>query len=492
MPRGTWRNSAQTEKRRRISGSPAPADCENFGDRPARHGVSRTAAARYNSAGVVFSRWLLIPAALLINLSVGQTYAFSVFNVPLTRALGVSAPVPGDWSLTTIGWIFTITYIFLGLSAGLLGAWEDRVGPRVSGICAACLWSLGFVVSAAGVKLHSITLLYLGYGVLGGSGCGLGFTTPIAPLLRWFPDKRGMATGFAVMGFGGGAILGAPLSLRLMSRFSSATSTGVAETFLVLGGVYFVAMLAGSLMLRLPPAGWSPRGWTPPAIDTAREAREIPLAVALRTRQFALLWGVLLLNVTAGLGVLGQAAAMIQEVFTGFSAAGAAAFVATLSLFNMGGRLLWAWLSDRVSRRLTYAAFFSVGPLLYLMVPLTARTNNLPVFIACFAAIMTTFGGGFALLPAYVADVFGTAHVNAIHGRLLTALSVAGVVGPVLMNYLREYQLARGIVAARAYDVTMVIMAALLFAGYFCNRAIGPLDERLLVRGRAVSGAVES
>jgi MFS family permease len=438
-----------------------------------------------------FPRWVLIPAALAINLSVGQTYAFSVFNVPLTRTLGITAPIDGDWKLTTIGWIFTITYIFLGLSAGLLGTWQDRVGPRISGACAALLWAIGFVVSAAGVKLHAISLLYLGYGVLGGSGCGVGFTTPIAPLLRWFPDRRGMATGFAVMGFGGGAIIGAPLSLALMRHFASPTSTGVAETFLVLAAVNFAAMLAGALVLRMPPAGWAPAGFTPASVRAQQTARHIETSAATKTPQFYLLWSVLLLNVTAGLGVLGQAAAMIQEVFTGFSAAGAAAFVATLSFFNMGGRLLWAWLSDRVSRRVTYAAFFTVGPLLYLAVPMAARAGNLPIFIACFAAIMTIFGGGFALLPAYVADVFGTRHVNAIHGRLLTALSVAGVAGPVLVNYLREYQIGHGVAAARAYDVTMYIMAALLAGGFFCNYFVGPIAATAAVaeRGAAAPAA---
>lgn len=436
------------------------------------------------------SRWMLIPAALAINLSVGQTYAFSVFNLPLTRIVGITRSAPSDWRLTTVGWVFTLTYVFLGLSAGLLGPWQDRVGPRISGLVAAGLWTSGFLVSALGIQLHTVALLYVGYGVLGGCGCGVGFTTPIAPLLRWFPDKRGMAMGFAIMGFGGGAIVAAPLSIRLMNHFATASSAGVAATFLVLGAIYFVAMTAGSLVLHLPPPGWTPDGSAAPAASTAPAAApHVHANTALRTPQFYLLWCVLLLNVTAGLGVLGQAAAMIQEVFNGFSAAAAAAFVATLSFFNMGGRLLWAWLSDKVSRRLTYAAFFTAGPVMYAMVPLAARAGRLPLFIACFSAIMTLFGGGFALLPAYVADVFGTKHVNAIHGRLLTALSIAGVAGPVLVNYLREYEIGHGIPAARAYDHTMFIMAALLVVGFFCNRAIGPVHERhhLAERPEAVS-----
>ncbi len=439
-----------------------------------------------------FPRWLLIPAALLINLSVGQVYSFSIFNLPLTRAIGITAAAPGDWKLTTIGWIFTITYIFLGVSAGLMGKWQDRVGPRTSGAVAAVLWSLGFFVSALGVKLHAVSLVYLGYGVLGGCGCGIGFTTPVAPLLRWFPDRRGMATGFAVMGFGGGAIIGAPLAVRLMRAFAGPTSVGVAETFAVLGAIYFVAMLTGALIMRVPPPGWTPPGWTPARAAETSAMQHLGVDAALHTRQFYLMWTILLVNVSAGLGVLGQASAMVQELFDGFSAAAAAAFVATLSFFNMGGRLLWASLSDKVSRQVTFAAFFIAAPLLYVAVPLTARAGNLPLFIACVAVIMTMYGGGFSLLPAYVADIFGTRHVNAINGRLLTALSAAGLIGPVLVNYLREYQITHGVAPARAYDTTMFIMAGLLVVGFVCNRAIVPLDSAARISGRdpvAAAGA---
>jgi MFS family permease len=421
----------------------------------------------------VTGRFWSIPAALCINLSIGQAYAFSVFNLPLTRILGVSRSAPGDWSLTTLGWIFTLAYVFLGLSAGVAGRWQERVGPRASGALAALSFGGGFLLSALGVQTHRIELLYLGYGVLGGCGLGIGFNTPIPVLLKWFPDRPGLATGFAVMGFGGGAIVAAPLSHALMTRFASATSTGVSETFVALGAIYFVLMMAGAWMLRMPPPGWKPRG--------EQRARAIPneggltVSEAVRTREFYLLWAVLLLNVTAGLGVLGQAAPMIQEVFNGFSGAAAAAFVATLSFFNMTGRLLWAWISDFAGRKRTFAVFLAVGPMLYALVPFAGASGSLKLFVACLAVILSMYGGGFSLMPPYIAEVFGPAHVGAINGRVLTALSVAAIAGPVGVNYLRQMQIARGLTPGQAYGATLYLMAALLVAAFFCNRAIRPV-----------------
>ncbi len=421
----------------------------------------------------------MFPAALAINLSVGQAYAFSVFNLPLTRVLGVSQSIPEDWKLTTVGWIFTLAYVFLGLSAGFAGKWQERVGPRKSGVVAACCWGGGFLIAALGVRLHAISLLYLGYGVLGGCGLGLGFTTPISTLIRWFPDRRGMATGMAIMGFGGGALIAAPVSQMLMSRFATTTSVGVAETLIVLGAFYFALMLIGAFLFRLPAPGWQPRGWIEPVRQgTLVTTRNVHINQAVRTPQFWLLWSMLLLNVTAGLGVLGQASAMIQEVFDGFGAAAAAGFVSLLSLFNMTGRFFWASLSDKIGRKMTYALFFSLGPLLYACVPWAGKTGSVVLFVGFFAVIMTMYGGGFATLPAYIADLFGTEYVGAIHGRVLTALSVAGVAGPVLVNYLRQYQLDKGIAHAQAYNVTMFIMAGLLVIGFLCNLAVRSVDDK--------------
>lgn len=427
-------------------------------------------------AGPGFSRWLCIPAALCINLSIGQAYAFSVFNLPLTRVLGVSSSTPDDWNLSTLGWIFTLAYVFLGLSAGVAGGWQDRVGPRTSGVVAALCFAGGFFLSAIGVRAHQIWLLYLGYGVIGGCGLGLGFNTPIPVLLRWFPDRPGLATGFAVMGFGGGAIVAAPLSQALMARFASETSSGVAESFMVLGSLYLVMMLTGAFLFRLPAAGWQPPGFVgAPASARTSASGGLTVEAAMRTREFYLLWSVLLFNVTAGLGVLGQAAPMIQEVFTGFSSSAAAAFVAILSFFNMTGRLLWAWLSDVIGRRRTFAVFFATGPLLYTAVPFAGAAGNLVLFVACFAVILSMYGAGFSVMPPYIAEIFGPAHVGAINGRVLTALSVAAVFGPVGVNYLRQAQISRGVSAGQAYDVTLFLMAALLVAGFFCNLAIQPV-----------------
>src|SRR5215203_5431492 len=210
-----------------------------------------------------FNRWLVPPAALAIHLSIGQAYAFSVFKLPLTKVLGVSEPSAADWKQTQLAWIFTIAIVFLGLSAAAFGRWLEHAGPRKSGFVAACCWSLGFLISALGVQQHRIWLLYVGYGVLGGCGLGLGYITPVSTLIKWFPDRRGMATGMAIMGFGGGAMIASPLSDRLMKLFATPDSVGVWQTFVALAGIYFAFMMVGALAYRIPPTGWKPAGWTP-------------------------------------------------------------------------------------------------------------------------------------------------------------------------------------------------------------------------------------
>jgi len=434
-----------------------------------------------------YNRWWTIPAALLINVSIGQAYAFSVFNLPLTRVIGITESAPDDWTLTTLGWIFTLAYVFLGLSAGFGGKWQERVGPRMSAVVAAICFSGGFFLAALGVYIHEIWILYVGYGIIGGTGLGLGFQSPISTLIRWFPDHRGLATGLAIMGFGGGAIIAAPVSEILMHQFGSPSSVGVWETFIVLGSVYLVAMMVGAFMFRIPH-----RDEEQLEAAEAQHLAGVSVEAAMRTPQFYLLWTIMLLNVTAGIGVLGQASPMIQEVFDGFSASAAAAFVAILSFFNMGGRLLWASLSDVIGRRATFSIFFTLGPLLYAAVPLAGHLSTVTLFVTCFALILTMYGGGFASLPAYVADVFGTKDVGPIHGRLLTALSVAGVLGPVLVNYIRQYQIGHGVTTGRAYDVTMYIMAGLLVAGFFCNRAIRPVVGPPLARATPTGQSSES
>ncbi len=426
------------------------------------------------------SRWLVPPAALAIHLSIGQAYSYSVFKVPLTRVLGVTRSAPGDWTQPQIAWVFTIFIVCLGLSAAVFGRWLERVGPRKAGVVAALCWGGGYVVSALAVQTHQLWLLYLGNGVIGGCGLGIGYISPVSTLIKWFPDRRGMATGMAIMGFGGGALIGAPLSDLLMRRFASATSTGVAETFVVMGAIDLVAMLAGAMAYRLPPPGWAPAGWRPsPRSRAMVTPGHVHVDVAWRTPQFALLWIVLCANVSAGIGVLEQASPMIQECFAGrVDASAAAGFVGLLSLANIAGRIGWASLSDRLGRKATYVVFFALGIALYALVPTAARSGSVTLFVALFAVILTMYGGGFATIPAYLADLFGTQHVGAIHGRLLTAWSTAGVVGPLLVNRIRQHQIDSGVAPAHAYDATMLVLAGLLCAGFVANLLVRPVAAR--------------
>jgi MFS family permease len=432
-------------------------------------------------AGPEFNRWLVPPAALAIHLSIGQAYAFSVFKLPLTKVIGITDSAAGDWKQTELAWIFTIAIVFLGLSAAVFGRWLEHAGPRKSGVVAACCWGLGFFISALGIRMHEIWLLYLGYGVLGGCGLGLGYITPVSTLIKWFPDRRGMATGMAIMGFGGGAMIASPLSQLLLDHYKSPRSVGVAETFVTLGTIYLVAMLSGAFLFRVPAPGWKPAGWEPPAPSSRGliTRRHVHVDNAIKTTPFYFLWAVLFLNVTAGIGILEQASPMIQEMFKGVVKPSAAAgFVGLLSLFNMAGRFGWSSLSDRIGRKATYAIFFTLGPLLYVGLPYAGRIGSVALFVGCAALILTMYGGGFATIPAYLSDLFGTQYVGAIHGRLLTAWSAAGVAGPVLVNYIREYQIEHGTPAAQAYNVTMYLMAGLLVLGFFANLRVRPVPER--------------
>ncbi|QET04857.1 MULTISPECIES: L-lactate MFS transporter [Cupriavidus] len=427
-----------------------------------------------------FSRWMVPPAALAVHLCIGQAYAFSVFNGPLSKAIGITEAAPDDWKLTTLGWIFSLAIFFLGISAAFAGKWLERVGPRMTMFTAACCFGSGFLVSSLGVYLHQIWLLYLGYGVLGGIGLGLGYVSPVSTLIRWFPDRRGMATGMAIMGFGGGAMIAAPLSVALMNYFKSATSVGVAQTFLVLGVAYFISMTIGSLAIRVPPPGWKPEGWTPPQTTSKMVSKNhVHIDQALKTPQFYLLWLVLFLNVTAGIGILGQASLMIQESFKStVNAASAAGFVGLLSLFNMGGRFVWASSSDFLGRKNTYFVFFVLGAILYWLVPELGASGNIVLFVLAYCVIMSMYGGGFATIPAYLADMFGTAYVGGIHGRLLTAWAAAGIAGPVIVNYVREYQVSQGVAAAQAYTMTVHIMAGVLVVGFLCNLLVSRVNEK--------------
>jgi MFS family permease len=436
-------------------------------------------------AGPGFNRWLVPPAALCIHLCIGQAYAFSVFNLPLTRLLGITHATDGDWDLKSVGWIFSIAIAFLGASAALFGRWVEEGGPRramfTSGLC----FALGFVVSAVGVALHQLWIVFLGYGVLGGCGLGLGYISPVSTLIKWFPDRPGVATGMAIMGFGGGALIASPLSVWLMKEYSTPQHLGIAETFLVLGAGYFVFMMIGAALVRVPGPDFKPAAGLPPPRKLV-STHDVYVYDALRTPQFWLLWGVLCMNVTAGIGVLGQASAMSQEIFPGrVTAVAAAGFVGLLSLFNMVGRFFWASTSDVIGRRNTYFCFFVLGIVLYALVPTTGAMGSVALFVACSAVILSMYGGGFATIPAYLRDMFGTRYVGAIHGMLITAWSVAGVLGPVLVNYIRQYQIDHGVAKAEAYNTTLYIMAGLLVVGLICNSLVRPVAARFHMKADA-------
>ncbi|OJX79368.1 OFA family MFS transporter [Magnetospirillum sp. 64-120] len=460
-----------------------------------------------------FNRWLVPPAALAIHLCIGMAYGFSVFWLPLSRAVGITQPLACsadmgffqqmvatgcDWKISMLGWMYTLFFVFLGSSAAVWGGWLEKAGPRKAGVVAACCWCGGLLISALGVYTHQIWMLWLGSGVIGGIGLGLGYISPVSTLIKWFPDRRGMATGMAIMGFGGGAMIGAPLADGLMKYFASPTSVGVWETFVCLAAIYFVFMMGGALGYRVPAENWKPAGWTPPAPDKSKSMitdKHVHLNVAWRTKQFWLVWAVLCLNVTAGIGILGMASPLLQEVFGGkligldvaFNdltaaqkgqiAAVAAGFTGLLSLFNIGGRFFWASLSDKLGRKNTYFVFFALGILLYASVPFASQAGALVLFVLMFCIILSMYGGGFATVPAYLADMFGTKMVGAIHGRLLTAWSTAGVLGPVLVNYIREYQLEHGVARADVYNITMYILAGLLALGFVCNWLVTSVAE---------------
>jgi MFS family permease len=464
-------------------------------------------------AGPGFNRWLVPPAALAIHLCIGMAYGFSVFWLPLSKAIGIKESVACgadlgfmaqifsttcDWKISMLGWMYTMFFVFLGLAAWLFGGWLEHAGPRKAGFVAALCWCGGLVISALGVYTHQIWLMWVGSGVIGGIGLGLGYISPVSTLIKWFPDRRGMATGMAIMGFGGGAVIGAPLADKLMKHFATANSVGVWETFLALAAIYFVFMVSGALTYRVPATGWKPEGWNPPAKSSNAmiTSKHVHASRVWGIPQFWLIWGVLCLNVTAGIGILGMASPLIQEVFGGRLigvnlgindldtaqkaqiAAIAAGFTGLLSLFNICGRFAWASCSDFIGRKATYFIFLILGFILYVSIPSLAQAGQLALFVAAFCIILSMYGGGFATVPAYLADLFGTQMVGAIHGRLLTAWAAAGVFGPLLINYIREYQIAHGVPKAQAYDVTMYVLAALVLVGVLLNTMIRPLADK--------------
>ncbi|ANH69093.1 OFA family MFS transporter [Mitsuaria sp. 7] len=462
-----------------------------------------------------FNRWLVPPSALAIHLCIGMAYGFSVFWLPLSKMLQTAGTGAAcgkdvgffaqlfttqcDWSVATLGWMYTLFFVFLGCAAAIWGGWLERAGPRKAGLVSAVCWCGGMLISAIGIHTHQFWMMILGSGVIGGIGLGLGYISPVSTLIKWFPDRRGMATGMAIMGFGGGAMIGSPLAVELMKRFATPTDAGVMQTFVVMALVYFVFMVAGALGYRVPPTGWKPEGWTPPpaqAANTMITQRHVHVKKVWGIPQFWLVWIVLCMNVSAGIGVIGMASPMLQEIFGGnligvpakFAeldktqlaaiAAIAGGFTALLSLFNIGGRFVWASLSDKLGRKLTYTVFFVLGGLLYASLPSSAAAGHKLAFVGAVCIILSMYGGGFATVPAYLGDLFGTQMVGAIHGRLLTAWATAGILGPIVVNYMRDYQLGLGIPREQVYNQTMYILVGMLVIGLIANLAIRPVADK--------------
>ena len=460
-----------------------------------------------------FNRWLVPPAALCIHLCIGMAYGFSVFWLPLSRAIGLTAPkacpdislwnelftTTCDWKVASMGWLFTLFFVLLGVSAAIWGGWLERSGPRKAGVVAALCWAGGLLIGAFGVYVHQLWIVWLGAGVIGGVGLGLGYISPVSTLIKWFPDHRGMATGFAIAGFGGGAMIGAPLANLLINYFKTPTSVGVWETFATMGVIYFVFMMIGAFAYRVTPAGWQPDGWTPPSEKKSMiSEHHVHLNDAHKTPQFWLIWGVLCLNVSAGIGVIGMASPMLQEIFAGkligLPNVGFNALDADPEGNHRGHRRRLRRPAVAVQHRRPRVLGLAVGlyrPQEHLLLLLPARhcalcgwrrpspTRARRHFLSlAFCIILSMYGGGFATVPAYLADMFGTQFVGAIHGRLLTAWSTAGIIGPVVVNYIREFQLAAGVPRDKLYDTTMYILCAMLVGGLICNFLIKPVNPK--------------
>jgi MFS family permease len=431
-----------------------------------------------------FNRWLIPPAALAVHLCIGQAYATSVYKSSLVDHFNTS--------LTAVGIIFSIAIVMLGVSAAVFGTWVDASGPRKAMAAAAACWSAGFLVGALGIATTQLWLVYLGYGVLGGIGLGLGYISPVSTLIKWFPDRPGLATGLAIMGFGGGAMIASPLSAKLLGVYDPnynpetaiASGEAVAKLFVTLGLIYLVVMLFGAWLIRVPPEGWKPEGYDPHEVETKDlvTTGNVSAANAVKTPQFWLLWTVLFCNVTAGIGLLEQAAPMIQDFFrvggsTSVAAAAAAGFVGVLSLFNMAGRFVWSSTSDIVGRKNIYMFYLGAGMGLYLLLAFVGASTTL-VFVLIAGVIISFYGGGFATVPAYLRDLFGTYQVGAIHGRLLTAWSAAGVAGPLIINGILDTQGEPGSLTADNYTPALITMVCVLAVGFVANLLIRPVNER--------------
>ena len=424
-----------------------------------------------------YSRWLVPPAALAIHLSIGSVYAFSVFKNPLVEHFDVSA--------TAVAGVFSVAIVMLGLSAAFGGTWMERNGPRKAMALSAFCFVTGLLVGSLGIASEQLWLLYLGYGVIGGIGLGMGYISPVSTLIKWFPDRPGLATGLAIMGFGGGAFIASALSNELLQAYTSRPADALptdalVPTFLTLAVLYALFMTFGVLTVRVPRDGWKPEGFVPrvASAGSMKTTANVSAAQSLHTPQFWFLWVVLFCNVTAGIGILEQAAPMIQDFFPDdVSPAAAAGFVGLLSLFNMAGRIGWSTTSDLIGRKPTYMLYLGVGAVAFFFLA-TAGSSSVLLFVALSALILSFYGGGFATVPAYLKDMFGTYQVGAIHGRLLTAWSAAGVAGPLIVNGIIDAQRNDGVTGAAAYRPALLVMVGLLVVGFVANLLMRPVAEK--------------
>jgi MFS family permease len=425
-----------------------------------------------------YNRWLVPPAALAVHLSIGQAYAFSVFKIPLVQHFGTN--------LTPIAVIFSLAMVMLGLSAAVAGTWIEANGPRKAMFVAALCWPGGFGVAALGIATEQLWLVYLGYGVLGGIGLGIAYISPVSTLIKWFPDRPGLAAGLAIMGFGGGALVASPLSTKLLTTFADGPAHGLVPTFLILGAGYFVVMMVGAFTIRVPQDRWCPPGWSPSSRPRHLfTTGNVTAANAVKTPQFWLLWIVLFCNITAGIGILEQASPMIQDFFPGVGPVAAAGYVGLLALCNMAGRVLWSSTSDLIGRRPTYLAYLGGGILLYALVAVSGGWS-IALFVVLTGAILSFYGGGFATIPAYIKDLYGGLQVGAIHGRLLTAWSAAGIAGPLIVNAIADREKAAGVSGADLYTPSLYIMVGVLAVGLLANLAVRPVSDWFLEPSQTV------
>ncbi len=427
-----------------------------------------------------FNRWLVPPAAIAAHMCIGQVYGFSVFNKPLMAELGVP--------ISNIQWAYAIALVMLGLSAAVFGKWVERSGPRRTLVVSCACFCGGLLLASLGVHLKSLALVLFGYGFVGGIGLGLGYIAPVSTLVKWFPDRPGMATGMAIMGFGGGALIGSPLGQELMKYYQNSSNTGAAQALATMAGLYTIFILMAAITVRVPADGWKPEGFIPGGqTNSMITSARVAVDTAWRTPQFWLLWIVLCMNVSAGIGVLGRAADMFQDMFLGAavsdaqktaSAAIGAGFAGLLSISNLGGRFIWSSISDRTGRKTVYCLYFILGAVLYALLPWAQQSQNKVLFVCLTAGIISMYGGGFATIPAYLRDLFGTYQVGAIHGRLITAWSVAAVIGPALVNGLYDSRVAAGMPKAEAYNGTFYLMCGLLMVGLVANLLVRPVDTK--------------